>query len=432
MRILMVTQFYPPTIVAQEKVIEDLSRELISRGHHVAVATLGHKDEPWRTYVSDVAVYRIRSSFGRLYRGYSDPSRRHVPPAVDPEAMAGLRRVMRIEKPDVVHGNDWLTHSLLPLKRRDGPGFVVTLHDYSLVCANKRLIYEGDPCEGPGPIKCLRCSKAYYGTLTGTMIALGNRAMSVGERALVDMFFPVSQAVADATGLTERGDPHKVIPNFIPAIQVPSHAGEGGSEDLSGPVLADLPGEFVFFAGDLMADKGVDVLLRAHEQLDGMLLRRPPHLVLMGPGVDPDVLDKALEGAATGSVRVFDAQPHDVVFQALKRCTVAVLPSLVPEASSLVLLQAMSAGRAVVAANIGGLPELITDGEDGILVPPGDVSALRDALARLLGDSALRARMGAAASRRATEFTGERIVPQIERAYEEVVASRLHRWVSPT
>jgi glycosyltransferase involved in cell wall biosynthesis len=437
MRVLMVTQFYPPTIVAQEKVIQDLSNELISRGHHVAVATLGQEGEPWRSDISDVRVYRIRSSFGRLYRGYVDPLHRHVPPVVDPEAMADLRRVIRVEKPDIVHGNDWLIHSLLPLKRRDGPGLVVTLHDYSLVCANKRLIRGGEACNGPAAVKCLRCSSAYYGTLKGSAITLGNRAMTAAERALVDMFLPVSQAVADAAGLRQRGNPHVVIPNFVPSVQDPRLGLDGDLSDAQSQVLAELPSEFVFFAGDIVADKGVGVLLKAHESLESMPMQRHPPLVLMGPVLDADLLARAvgpiranhprLLSAAMGPVRVFGPQPHEVVFRALRQCTVAVLPSLVPEASSLVVVQAMRAGRAVIAANIGGLPELITDGEDGILVAPGDVSALRDALARVLGNPEFRTQIGAAARQRAAEFAAERLVPQIEQSYAEVLEARRKR-----
>src|SRR4029077_8992267 len=131
MRILMVSQFYAPTVGGQERVVEDLSHELIARGHDVVVVTLQQGDLPAMSAVSGVPVYRIRSTAARFFRGYEDPTRPHAPPAVDPGAMKALRRVLRQEKPDIVHGHDWLIHSFLPLKRRRGPGLVVTLHDQS-------------------------------------------------------------------------------------------------------------------------------------------------------------------------------------------------------------------------------------------------------------------------------------------------------------
>lgn len=409
MRILMVSQFYAPTVGGQERMVEDLSRELIARGHHVAVVTLQHGDLPEVDEVSGVRVYRIKSTSARFFRGYADSTRPHAPPAVDPGATAELRRVLRLEKPDIVHGHDWLIHSFLPLKRRGGPGLIVTLHDQSLVCANKRLIHKGQACTGPGPVKCLRCSAAFYGPAKGSMIAIGNRVMSRGERALVDMFLPVSQIVAKAARLRERRNRHRIIPNFLPEPR--------------GPVwqekLRDLPPKFILFAGDVARDKGVGVLLEAHGLLDD-----PPPLVLIGRIVDSELLPNAVWA---GRVRAVGPQPHGVVIDAFERCTAAVVPSLMHEAFGLVALEGMSAGRPVVASRIGGLPDIITDDKDGILVAPGDVEALRAALARILADPDLQARLGQAAELRAATFSAELIVPRVEQAYRDVLVARKER-----
>lgn len=422
MRILMISQFYPPTIGGQERVVADLSVELISRGHDVAVATLQHEGLPESGAASGVRVHQIASTTARFFR-YSDPSRRHAPPTTDPKAVAELRRILRLEKPDVVHGHDWLVRSFLPLKRRSGPGLVVTLHDQSLVCANKRLIRGGEACTGPGPLKCLRCAGSYYGLATGPAIAVGNWAMAAGERALVDMFLPVSQAVADAAGLPARGNPHRVISNFLPARAT------GATEEQR---LPGLPDEFILFAGDVSRDKGAAVLLEAHRLLDD-----PPPLILMGRIMDPGMLapivgpERASSpvwlAAPFGRVRAVGAQPHEVVMNAYRQCTVAVVPSVMPEGFGLVALEAMSAGRPVIASKIGGLRDIIAHGENGILVPPGDVEALHGALAEILERPALRARLGKAAQRRAEDFTADRIVPQFEQAYEDVVAARRKR-----
>lgn len=423
MRILMVTQFYAPTIGGQERVVEDLSRELIARGHHVAVVALQQGDLPRVSDVSGVRVYRIGSTSARFFRGYVDPTRPHSPPAVDPKAAAELRRVLSLENPDIVHGHDWLIHSFLPLKRRRGPGLVVTLHDHSLICANKRLIRQGEACSGPGPAKCLRCSASHYGLVKGPMIAVGNGVMSAAERALVDMFLPVSQVVADAAGLGDHSDRHRVIPNFLPT---------NATSDDKGESLSGLPRRFILFAGDVSRDKGVSVLLEAHGLLDD-----PPPLVLIGRIIDPELLapavgpertsSAALLAAPIGKVRAVGAQPHEAVLDAFRRCTVAVVPSLMHEAFGLVALEAMSAGRPVIASNIGGLPDIVADDKSGILVPPGDVEALRAALARVITDAALRSRLRAAAKRRAAAFSADRVVPQVEEAYEEVVAARKSR-----
>lgn len=424
MRILMVTQFYSPTIGGQERVVEDMSRELIARGHHVAVVALQQGGLPPESEVSGVRVYRIESTAARFFPGYADPTRPHAPPAVDPKAASELRRVLRLERPDIVHGHDWLIHSFLPLKRRNGPGLVVTLHDQSLVCANKRLIRQGRACSGPGPAKCLRCSASHYGVAKGPAIATGNRAMAAAERALVDMFLPVSQVVADAAGLPRRRDRYRVIPNFLPSTET-----TGGEAE---ETLAGLPRRFILFAGDVSHDKGVGVLLEAHGRLAD-----PPPLVLVGRIIDPELLvpavgaerasSAALLAAPIGKVRAVGAQPHEAVLDAFRRCMVAVVPSLMQEAFGLVALEALSAGRPVIASNIGGLPDIIRDDKEGILVAPGDVEALREALDRVLDDASLRSRFRAAAKSRAAKFSADLIVPQVEGAYEEVLAARQQR-----
>ena len=86
----------------------------------------------------------------------------------------------------------------------------------------------------------------------------------------------------------------------------------------------------------------------------------------------------------------------------LARSTVFALPSEIDK-SPYSVLEAMFAGLPVVSTPVGGIPEMVLDGETGVLVPPGDEAAIAAALERLLGDDALRARMGAAARMRAHE-----------------------------
>ena len=108
-------------------------------------------------------------------------------------------------------------------------------------------------------------------------------------------------------------------------------------------------------------------------------------------------------------------------FAYLRAADVFVLPSLEEGSGSVSLLEAMQAGCAIVATRIDGIPEDVTDGVDGLLVAPDDPGALRDALARLLADGALRARLGSAA--RATferRFSAETLVATVRALYGEV------------
>jgi glycosyltransferase involved in cell wall biosynthesis len=100
-----------------------------------------------------------------------------------------------------------------------------------------------------------------------------------------------------------------------------------------------------------------------------------------------------------------------------------IVPSLVPETFGMVALEAMTMGRPVVAARLGGLSELVVDGETGMLVPPGHAPALRDAIAALLGDPSRREAMGRAGRERAASYSAREIVPRVERVYRLLTAA---------
>jgi glycosyltransferase involved in cell wall biosynthesis len=92
------------------------------------------------------------------------------------------------------------------------------------------------------------------------------------------------------------------------------------------------------------------------------------------------------------------------------------------EALGLAMIEAMLASRPVVASSVGGIPEVVRDGETGILVPPDDPAVLADALRLMLGDRARRERMGTLGRRVAKETFG---VSQMVRAYESVYGELL-------
>jgi glycosyltransferase involved in cell wall biosynthesis len=221
---------------------------------------------------------------------------------------------------------------------------------------------------------------------------------------LVDLFLPVSEAVASICGLARAGAPYRVVPNFIRDLR--SAPADG---------LPELPGEFVLFVGDVTHDKGVDVLLEAHA---GLAERLP--LVLVGRVRRPELL-----AAAPPDVLVVGPLSHDLVLEAWRRATIAVVPSsTLPEPFGLVALEAMACGRPVIASRTGGLPEVVVDGESGILVRPRDVEDLRTALGRLTADQDLRDRLGSAATRRARLFSPASVLPQVEDAYGEALERR--------
>lgn len=231
--------------------------------------------------------------------------------------------------------------------------------------------------------------------------------MSAAERRAVDMFLSVSQATAEGNHLASTHRPQQVIPNFLP------DASHSPPDHNLAPYIAQLPaGDFLLFVGDLRPIKGLDVLLSAHAALQD-----PPPLVLIGKAW-PDT-----PSHLPPSTTVLHNWPNDAVMEAWRRSAIALVPSVWPEPFGLVVIEAMAGGTPVIASRIGGIPEIIADGENGLLVPAGDVAALRAAIERLLNDSGLRQRMGRAAKQRSSDFAVSRVAPQIEAAYRHVLAT---------
>lgn len=397
MRILMLTESYAPIVGGVERIVEDLSIELARRDHEVAIATLRQPPGEPPNGSGGVRIHTLRSSTSRLGGLLRDTERRHSPPVPDPETVIDLRRVLREVRPEIVHAHNWIVHSYLPLDRDGEAGLVLSMHDYGLLCPTKRLLYRSAPCIGPGPWKCVRCAGHHYGPGKGLAVALGARTRESTVRRHVEVFLPVSETVRER-GRLGSADTYRIVPNFIrelPPLQ--------RKDD---PRLAELPDEpFILFFGDVTEDKGGWHLARVYETLE-----RPPPLVMIGRGYLGELGDRP-------GVSVLGPWPHELVIEALRRCLFTVAPSIWPEPFGLVALEAAAAGKATIASGIGGLRDIVIDGETGLLVPPGDRGELQAALQRLIGDEDLRARMGEAAGRRALQFSPEAVVPQFEEAY---------------
>ena len=113
--------------------------------------------------------------------------------------------------------------------------------------------------------------------------------------------------------------------------------------------------------------------------------------------------------------------PHDELQHLYARAAVVACPSR-REGFGVACLEAMAHARPVVATDVGGLRDLVVDGATGLVVPPRDPAALRHALERLLGDAALRRRLGAAGRERARQhFSWETVTDATVAAYRMVV-----------
>ena len=225
--------------------------------------------------------------------------------------------------------------------------------------------------------------------LWGTDVELARRVPGLARRVLrrARLTICASQALADAA--RELGAREvRVIPS---GVEVPELVAEEGR-----------PPE-VLFAGRLSPEKGIlDLLAAAGEGIK---------LTIAGDGPLRDQVPGAL-----GFV------PHDQLGPLYDRAAVVAVPSH-REGFGVVCAEAMAHGRPVVASAVGGLLDLVVDGQTGLLFPPRDVAALREALQRLLADQPLRRRLGDNARERVREqFSWDRVTGLTLQVYEEALA----------
>jgi glycosyltransferase involved in cell wall biosynthesis len=173
------------------------------------------------------------------------------------------------------------------------------------------------------------------------------------------------------------------------------------------------------FVGWLLPIKGPMVLLRAMPEVWN---EHPDStLVFVGKGdLDVDLRAEALQLEANGKVKFLGWR--DDVAEIIQIFDIFVLPSL-NEGMGRVLVEAMAAGKPVVASRVGGIPDLVKDEKTGLLVPPGDEHALANAIMRLVNNPSEARRMGAAGKFFCHCFSLEAMVEQLDHLYDELIFS---------
>jgi starch synthase len=188
----------------------------------------------------------------------------------------------------------------------------------------------------------------------------------------------------------------------------------------------DLSRPYVIFVGRITRQKGVPVLLRA-----ASALVPEAQLVLCAGAADTPELGAEVTGlvdglraSRSGVIWIPEMLPKREVIQLLTHATVFAIPSIY-EPLGIVNLEAMACGTAVVGSRTGGIPEVVADGETGLLVPPGEPGPLAEALNALIRDPGRAAAMGQAGRKRAVaEFGWSAIAAQTVALYAELVTTR--------
>ena len=368
MRILLVPNTYLPKVGGVEEVTRQLARELRRRGHEVGVLTnrwagVGRSDE-----IDGVEVRRVRLPLpgGGLAGRTGFLLRAPVAAAV---VLTEIRRFA----PDVVH------------VVAAGPTVVYLAALRGLLRAPVVLTSHGEV--GIAPHRIFQRSRA---------LRWGLRRL-LAEAAAVSA---CSQFVLDElrVQLGVSAPAAEVIPNGVDPAELDVPRG-------------DEP-PYLLAAGRVVEQKGLDVLLRALEQVEDA------RLLLAGDGRERPRLEAlAHELGVAERVSWLGIVGRERLAALITGADVVVVPSR-QEPFGVILLEAMAAGRPTVASCVGGIPEFAEDGVTTLLVHPDDPAVLAQALARLLADPDLAKRLGENGKARAAEYAWNLVADRYEALYD--------------
>jgi glycosyltransferase involved in cell wall biosynthesis len=235
---------------------------------------------------------------------------------------------------------------------------------------------------------------------------------------LDDVRLAVSRPVHESMWPPFRGGVEVLLHGIVPSD---THVAAGTRERMRSELGLPMDATVVCTVANLRAQKGYEDLLCAARKVADV--GREVYFISVGQGVQEQELRQLHAELELGNRFRFLGHRTDVM-QILAASDVFVMSSRF-EGFPVAVMEAMSAGLPVVATRVGGLPEAVTDGVDGILTPPGDPAALADAVLRLAERPDERRRMAGAASSKAERYDINRTVRTLERHYERAARRRL-------
>jgi glycosyltransferase involved in cell wall biosynthesis len=238
-----------------------------------------------------------------------------------------------------------------------------------------------------------------------------------------DMIICISQAVETFVTVNERISKKKTCLIYN-AVVPPDHLlNDHLRKQMRASLGLDAEAIVIAVVASLTANKGHGILLTAFEEA----FRNHPsiRLLVVGDGPLRDQFETATRQLMIDQAVVFTGIRQDV-FALLQTSDIFVLPSQYREGLGVALIEAMAVGLPVIGTDLGGIPEVIEDGENGFLVSPGSSKQLAEALKKLVNDQALRTGMGRRGRQMYEEkFTLPRMIQQIEALYDHLLERKV-------
>ncbi|MFH1171540.1 MAG: glycosyltransferase family 4 protein [bacterium] len=402
MRILLINKFFFPKGGADRHFFA--LKELLERqGHDVSVFAMAHpKNLPspyGRFFVSQVNFERVQFGWqglraaGRMLWSF--------------EARKKLEQLIAEAKPEIAHLHNiyhQISPSILPVLKKHGIPIVQTLHDYKLISPNYNLYAHGGVCThglGGGWYECAmhRCIKqSFAASLMESLEMTLHRWMRIYENG-VDVFLCPSDFLLRMISLHASVRRSIRLPLFFDGVA--EHSATVGT--------------YALYAGRLSEEKGVMDLIHA---MHGCAFP----LKVAGDGPQRALLAGVIRSLGLRNVELLGNQSGDALNGLYDGARCVVVPSRCYENFPLAILEAYAHGKPVVAADHGGMRELVEEGATGYRFSPGSVDGLRAALSRLMNDQAEAQRIGGNAHNYVAQFSRDQFYSQLMNVYASVLA----------
>ena len=376
MKVLIVSGIWPPDLGGPASHAPEVASFFQARGHEVEVVTTADASPEPRPY----PVRAVPRSYRRGVRHYRGAALVH----------------QRARENDVVYTTGMFGRSALGASVARKPYVVKLTADPAFERSRRTGVVRGDVEEfqrGGG----------------GLAAAALRFARDVELRHAAHVFCPSSYLRDLAVAWGVAPERVSVLPNPAPALpDLPARDELQQRFGLNGATIA--------FAGRLTAQKSLGRALEAVASADGV------QLVIAGEGPDRAPLESRVhELGLDERVRFLGAQPRERVVELFRAADATILSSTWENFPHTVV-EALAAGTPVLAMEAGGVGEVVRDGVNGLLVPPGDTRALGEAVRRYFADAELRERLRAAAASSVAEYAPERVFGELERKLLEIAA----------
>ena len=382
-----------------------LSKLLREHGHQVGHFSMKHPEnvpcEQERFFTENVNYDAPGGIYNRLAVAantiYSFTARRQLSALLDHERY------------DIAHLHNFhhqLSPSILVELKRRGLKIVHTVHDFKLVCPNyKMLTHDGvcERCKGHRYYQSVlhRCNK--HSLAASAVCALEMYLQRLmGYLDLIDVFLVPARFTAEK--IIEFGIPRSKVclaPNFVNAKAfTPRYQ----------------PGDYLLYLGRLSPEKGVATLVRAMKGAPSIPVK------IAGRGPLADKIQKMVREESLDNIQLVGHLSGSRLVETVQNCMAIVMPSVCYENCPLSVIEAFAYGKPVIGARIGGLGDMVTDGETGFQFDAGDAAGLREVLAKAVANPAKLREMGRRARQVAeTTYDAEPHYELIKRVYDELM-----------